>query len=61
MLLPKRNNIFYTTTALRGGCLLYFYSFVTAVKFIVINTPGFGNSFTPMTVRAGRWLPIIST
>jgi hypothetical protein len=27
---------------------------VTAVKFMVSNTPGFGSSRTPITVRAGR-------
>lgn len=27
---------------------------LTAVRFMVRRTPGFGNSATPMTVRAGR-------
>ena len=34
---------------------------VTAVRFMVTRTPGFGSSRTPMTVRAGRWAPIFST
>ena len=34
---------------------------VTAVRFIVSSTPGFGSSLTDTTVRAGRWSPIIST
>jgi hypothetical protein len=37
------------------------YLSVTAVRFIVSSTPGFGSSRTPMTVRAGRWSPIFST
>ena len=34
---------------------------VTAVRFIVRRTPGFGSSATPMTVRAGRCEPMPST
>ena len=37
------------------------HSLVTAVRFIVMRMPGLGSSCTPMTVRAGRWLPILST
>src|SRR6185503_10762863 len=33
---------------------------VTAVRFIVNSTSGFGSSLTPTTVRAGRWAPIMS-
>ena len=33
------------------------YSAVTAVRFIVSRTPGFGSSRTPITVRAGRCPP----
>ena len=36
-------------------------SFVTAVRFIVNNTPGLGSSRTEMTVRAGLRSPMIST
>ena len=33
---------------------------VTAVRFIVSNTPGLGNSLTATTVRAGRCSPMAS-
>ena len=37
------------------------HSLATAVRFMVSKTPGFGSSLTPITVRAGRDAPIIST
>jgi hypothetical protein len=36
-------------------------SLVTAVKFTLRSMPGLGSSLAPITVRAGRWSPILST